>query len=222
MQTSLHRSIREQDGEREVHQELESRPWVLKELVEGSGSNLCFVVSHFELGNEAEIDFVVLHGFSGGWDIHLIELEPPSLPPFNKLGNYSPRLNHAAGQIRRWKVFQEHRDKRPYLTAQLERAAKQRDLLWQDQRDPLDSIGRLFSHPESILFFHYHIIIGQRSHLNSNHFNKKAAMKSTDGFELITYDRVIEVFERQLESAAFSEIYRDEQTHAGNQRSADA
>lgn len=64
--TALHKAIEDATGERAVHRELELRPWIIAELF-GKG---WFVVSRFSLGNEHEADFVVLHGFSGGWDIH--------------------------------------------------------------------------------------------------------------------------------------------------------
>src|SRR5437667_3313262 len=111
---SLTDAINTVSGERLAHRELEKRPWLVKELVEGC-CNLCYLVSRFDLGNEYQSDFVLLHGFSGGWDIHFIELEPPSETPFNRKGDFSPRLNHAAGQLRKWKQFQDHQDKRPYL-----------------------------------------------------------------------------------------------------------
>src|SRR5437762_4366085 len=66
MPTPLHQAIRHTPGERAVHRELKRRPWVLKDLVV-SCCNLCYVISHFKLGDEHEVDFVVLHGFSGGW-----------------------------------------------------------------------------------------------------------------------------------------------------------
>src|SRR5206468_341533 len=105
-------------------------------------------ISHFKLGDEHEADFVVLHGFSGGWDIHFIELEPPNMSPFNSKGDFRPRLNHAAGQIRRWKQFEDRRDKRPYLVAQLRDAVVRKDLLWHDGREPTDSQRCKLTDPE--------------------------------------------------------------------------
>lgn len=199
--SQLHRAIRSRAGERTVHRELEKRPWVIKELVE-SCCNLCYIVSHFELGNECESDFVVLHGFSGGWDIHFIELEPPSEMPFNRKGDFSPRLNHAAGQLRRWKQFQDHREKRPYLTNQLRQAVLKKELLWADGREPTDSILWPLIHTEAVHYYHYHVIMGRRRHLSVTLMSRKAGLAKTDGFQLMTYDRVLEVYERQLSDPA--------------------
>lgn len=205
MPTSLHQAVRSVPGERAVHRELERRPWVLKDLVV-SCCNLCYVISHFKLGDEYEADFVVLHGFSGGWDIHFIELEPPSMSPFNAKGNFSPRLNHAAGQIRCWKEFNDRRDKAPYLVAQLREAVIAKDLLWHDGREPTDSAGCPLTRPESMLIMYYHIIIGLRQHLNLDGLARKAGLVKTDGFELITYDRILEIYDRQRRDPTYPRV----------------
>jgi hypothetical protein len=202
MTTPLHQAVEHATGDRPVHRELARRPWVLKDLVV-SCCNLCFVISHFKLGDEHEADFVVLHGFSGGWDIHFIELEPPTISPFNREGNFSPRLNHAAGQIRRWKQFEDRPDKRPYLVSQLRDAVVRKDLLWHDGREPTDSQRCKLTDPESMLFMHYHVIMGRRGQLSFELMMRKAALARTDGFELITYDRVLDVYDRQRSDPSY-------------------
>ena len=168
-----------------------------------------FVVSEFSLGGEHRADFVVADYFSGGWDLHFIELEPASLSPFNSKGDFSSRLNHAAGQIRKWKLFEERHDKRPFLAQALDRAMETRDLTWADGRQPTDSVGYRITNPESVLVFHYHVIIGRRHHLNRDLLARKAAMITTDGFALITYDRVLEEFARQRDDPLYSGTARD-------------
>jgi hypothetical protein len=187
----LRKAIESSTGERNVHRELEMNPWVVLRLFETSHNN-AYIVSHFSLGDEFEADLVVLRGFSGGWNVHFIELEPPALSPFNKSGNYSPRLNHAAGQIRRWKLFTEQPNKKTYLISQLARAAQAKELLWQDGRTPTCSVGWRFDDPRSMHLFHFHIVMGRRQHLNDAAMTQKASLVKTDGFELITYDRVLE------------------------------
>jgi hypothetical protein len=201
--TPLHQAVEYSSGERTVHRELERRPWVLVDLFRHGW----YIVSHFSLGKEHEADFVVLHGWSGGWDIHFVELEPPSLSPFNAKGDFSSRMNHAAGQILRWKQFNEHRDKRPYLVTQLRQAVIAKDLLTSDGKEPTDSCGWPLTHPESVLLMHYHVIMGRRQHLDSTFIARKAAVGMAIGFELITYDRVLEVFDRQRIDVSYSTIY---------------
>ena len=163
----LHLAIENSRGERAVHRELEQQPWVVARLC-GHSSNPSSVISRFKLGNEYEADFVVLHGFSGGWDVDFIELEPPSMSPFNKKGDFSARMNHAAGQIRRWKEFEHRRDKQPYLTSQLRDAALSKDLVWQDGKEPTDSQGHRLTDPICMLLMHYHIVMGRRHHLDAD------------------------------------------------------
>jgi hypothetical protein len=155
-------------------------------------------------------DFITLHGWSGGWDIHFIELEPPSLSPFNKKGGFSPRLTHAAGQIRCWKEFEERGEKRVYLVTQLRKAIIAKELLWHDGREPIDSCGGSLTLPESGLITHYHVIMGRRSHLDRDLLARKAMLKKTAGFELITYDRILETFDRQRRDSSYSNIYPEE------------
>jgi hypothetical protein len=161
----------------------------------------------FSDGQRSGDRLCVLHGFSGGWDVHFIELEPPSLPPFNGSGGFTPRLNHAASQLRRWKGFQQQRDKLPYLATQLDRVARKKDLLYKDGREVADSQRRPITDSSSWITFHYYIIMGQRSHLSRDQMRQKAGMKETDGFELITYDRVVDVYEKQLASPQYEHIY---------------
>jgi hypothetical protein len=202
MATPLQRALEDTSGERLVHRELARHPWVLKDLVVRC-CNLCYVISHFRLGDEYEADFVVLHGFSGGWDIHFVELEPPSMSPFNRKGDFSARMSHAAGQIRRWKQFEDRHDKRPYLVAQLRGAAVAKDLLWHDGREPTDSQRHSLTDPLSMLIMHHHVIMGRRSHLTAELRARKAALIKTDGFELITYDRLLDIEHRQRDDPSY-------------------
>jgi hypothetical protein len=171
---------------------LEKHPWVIWRLFERT-HGLGFVISHFSLGDEYEADFVVLRAFSGGWDVHFIELEPPTLSAFNRLGDYSPRMNHAAGQLRKWHLFTLQAETRGYLIHQLARAAKERDVFHADGREPLCSAGLRFDDPIAVHLFQFHIVMGRRSHLGRALTARKAAFPKTDGFEVVSYDRMLEV-----------------------------
>ena len=196
----LDRVIKNTAGEREVHHALEWYPWVVMEVVTNDQG---FVVSQFSIGDQYKADFVVASAFSGGWEIHFIELEPPSLSPFNKKGNLSSRLVHAAGQIRCWKEFESRHDKRPALVSQLRDAIVKKDLTWHDGREPTDSSGQNIMWPESMLLMEYHVIMGRRSHLSAELVRRKAGLIKTDGYELITYDRLLELFEKQQKNPIY-------------------
>ncbi len=177
--------------EREIQHALEWHPWVVMELVT---NRLSYVVSQFSIGSQYRADFVVGDYFSGGWDIHFIELEMPTVRPFNKKGDLSSKLVHASGQIRKWKEFQHRHDKLPGLIAQLHDAFLKKDLTWSDQREPLDSAGKSILWPESWIMMHYHVVMGRRSDLNFELMLRKASLVESDGYQLITYDRILEIF----------------------------
>ena len=94
----LDRIIETAKTEREIQSALEWHRWVVMELVSNRQS---YVVSQFALGDEHRADFVVGDYFSGGWDIHFIELEMPSASPFKRNGDLSATLVHASGQVTR-------------------------------------------------------------------------------------------------------------------------
>ena len=127
------------------------------------------------------------------------------MPPFNKKGDFSSRLNHAVGQIRRWKQFADRRDKAPYMATQLRDAVIEMDLLWHEGKEPTDSAGWKITEPESALLMNYHVIMGRRRHFTAELLARKAALAETDGFELITYDRVLEVYDRQRHDPTYAE-----------------
>lgn len=81
-------------------------------------------------------------------------------------------------------------------------------MAWADQREPLDSQGGKLTDPESVLLMEYHVIMGRRRHLNPELMARKAAIIKTDGFELITYDRVLDEYLRQREDATYNGTVR--------------
>ncbi len=74
---------------------------------------------------------------------------------------------------------------------------------WADGREPLDSQGGKLTDPESVFLMEYHVIMGRRRDLNPELMARKAAMVKTDGFELITYDRVLDGYLRQRGDASY-------------------
>jgi Shedu protein SduA, C-terminal len=207
----LDQIIETASGETEVHRALEWYPWVVMEVITSRQS---FVVSQFSIGDQYRADFVVAEFFSGGWEIHFIELEPPAISPFKKNGELTSRLVHAAGQIRRWKEFEERHDKRPALVSQLRAAIIKKDLTWADGREPKDSAGKDIMWPESLLLMNYHVVMGRRSQLNSELMLRKARLIKSDGYELITYDRVIDVFNKQRHKDTYHGTVRKPGTRA--------
>jgi hypothetical protein len=65
------------------------------------------VVAEFPFGSDFRADFVMLTGFSGGFDIHFVELEPPNAALFTRSGAAAKRLNGALAQINAWRSYIE-------------------------------------------------------------------------------------------------------------------
>ena len=139
-ETKLREILDHHNGEGDVHKFLEIYPEVLAEtLVRG---NTPYVVSKFELGNEFITDFVVAEGFSGGWFLKLVELEPPKELLFNKDETPKQRFKEAITQLDNWKVHINKNKK--YFLFQLSKAIKERELLIPKSRhgrELTDSVG---------------------------------------------------------------------------------
>jgi hypothetical protein len=156
-----------------------------------------YVVSKLDLGNEFEADSVTLQPFSGGWDIDLIELEPPDEPTFTRAGRFAKRLNEAVRQIDEWRAFLEDPTKNAYFRQQLFEAAKFGNLLYPawNGTDPTGTCGWLFTDPRSAVLYHWHIVMRRRDGLSDGDIKKKALLKKYHGIERLTYDRLVEVAE---------------------------
>ena len=184
---SLLDATSKQETERPVCAWLKEHPLVLARgvCVEGHPS----VVAEFPLGNDYRADFVALGPFSGGFDIHFCELEPPDSRLFTKDGKPASRLNGAMAQISEWKVFIEKN--RPTLLHDLSKFFKERELVIERGEEPTDHVGWHLYHPRVWLKFYYHIIIGRRDGLSDADIERKAAMTYTNNVDVLTYDRLI-------------------------------
>src|SRR5690242_15522384 len=65
----------------------------------GVGGFPRYVAAEFPFGSDFRADFVTLCPFSGGWNIHFVELEPPGAALFTKQGVAARRLNAAIAQV---------------------------------------------------------------------------------------------------------------------------
>ena len=67
------------------------------------GTYLCF--PKFKFGTDYVSDFILVQLWSTVTRIVLIELEPPTVNPFNQDGSYGKRLNGAVQQITSWNAW---------------------------------------------------------------------------------------------------------------------
>ena len=67
-----------------------------------TGNNSILVCPEFRFGNRLRADFVVLSGYSSGWEVHLVELEPVGTRIFLADGTDSKALHQAKKQVGDW------------------------------------------------------------------------------------------------------------------------
>jgi hypothetical protein len=186
----LTRILAASDGERAVAAFLKKHPEiVLRVLVRFGDGNI--VVSEFPLGTEHKADFVALAPFSGGWELHFVELEPPTERLFNDDGTMAKRLNKANSQIDSWRTFFEKN--RHTVLRDLARFAQERDLIrGPRETEPKCHAGWPLYHPRSWLHLHFDIVIGRRGKLSDSALEAKAAFKDHHNIQVMTYDRFVD------------------------------
>jgi hypothetical protein len=186
-------------GERPVKRFLKKYAWVVAERFHKI-AHATYVVSEFPFGSDYRADFVVLGGFSGGWEIHFIELEPPDSPLFTKSGVPAKRLNGAMHQVDSWRIFIDQN--RQDVLRELSKHTMKHDLLrGPNTEEPTDSIGWHLSNSKASLHWYYDIVIGRRADLDRDALVKKAAFGLNHHIEVMTYDRffpVIQSIDKQL------------------------
>jgi hypothetical protein len=185
----LQEIITEAKGERAAQVYLEKYPEVLGGLLFSTRPH---VVSQFRLGDEYVTDFVVARGFSGGWEIKMVELESPSVPMFNKDGSHAKSYNKAHSQVTEWKRYVE--TNREYFLKRLSETIKEKDLNPTDLskgKEPTDSVGWLMTHPQSMAVVTYVIIISNRGLMEDEHYWRRSDSKESS-ITTMTYDRVLE------------------------------
>ena len=179
------------DGEREITAFLKKHPTIVLDAFVKFGDGSC-VVPDFPFGTEFKADFVALAPFSGGWEIHFIELEPPDERLFNSDGTAARRLNQAIAQVGEWRTFIEKN--RPAVLRDLVRFAKDKDLIMGPrENEPTCHVGWPIDHRRAVHILHYNIVIGRRGELTDQEIERKSAFKENHKVELMTYDRLVEV-----------------------------
>jgi Domain of unknown function (DUF4263) len=174
--------------ERAVCSWLKKNPSVISH---GLGGFPGMVVAEFPFGSDFRADFVRLTGFSGGFDIHFVELEPPTAALFTKSGAAAKRLNGALAQINSWRSYIE--TDRQSVLRELSKFTQKRELIWKHRdREPEDHVGWRLYNPKSLLTWQYHIVIGRRKRLSEEHLFKKATFLRDYSVNVMTYDRLLE------------------------------
>lgn len=184
----LRKILNDSKGERELCKFLKENPSVLITSLNYTG-NPSRVIAEFPLGNDYRVDFVVLAPFSGGFEIRLIEIEPPKSKIFNKNGSLTKRANKAFEQVKSWHTF--IKKNRPQFLKDIERYGQENDLIQSHSKPMTCTAGFRIQHPTMAIYPKFDIIIGRLELLNETDLEKKAEFGMENIASLITSDRLL-------------------------------
>jgi len=189
----LKTTIETGSGERKIHSFLKDNPVLIWGLCCNVSGHDDRVISEFKLGTKYRADFIVLHSYSGVWEINFIELEPANVPLFNKKGNPSDRFNGALQQIRDRREFVN--DSSSTLKDEIAKIAKEHDILYPEYsfREDLAEFVDVGLQDRDMHFrYNYHIVCSRRS-LNTKEELKKKGAFFNENINVATYDRLLHI-----------------------------
>jgi hypothetical protein len=180
------------EGEREISSFLSKHPELIRWAVCRTGGHTTYVIKEFPFGSHYKADFIVPFSYSGAWEVHLIELEPPDDMVITRDGLPSNRLNKAVKQINDWQDYIE-KNRYPFRSDLSEWCIK-KDLLGlhNDLKEPSNYTGDKLKDQDTYIGFNYYIIIGRRENIDQekrkrmNHFRNQ-------GIRVLTYDALIDI-----------------------------
>jgi hypothetical protein len=183
-------------GERAIASHLKRHPWMVFWTFCATSGHDRYLLTEFPLGSRYKVDFVALRSYSGAWDGHLIELEPLADKPFTRAGSPSRRLAGALRQIDDWRTHIELDG--ASLPRDLVRWAKRRDILkYPHMPEPSNYTGDLLADSETVVLWHYHVVIGRSSRLERAERYLAGRYVSHHGVEVVSYDRLLSLAERR-------------------------
>jgi hypothetical protein len=187
---SLRAAMRKGQTERGVAHWLKQNPLIISHSVGGEGFAK-MVAAEFRFGADYRADFVALGRFSGGFSIHLIELEPPDAQLFTRSGKPAKRLNEAISQVDSWRTFiDRHRDS---VLHELSKHIRHHELIWSSNDcEPTNNCGWPLYHPRACLQWYYHVVIGRRRRQSEEELERKAFFLKHHGIHVMTYDRLVD------------------------------
>jgi hypothetical protein len=177
-------------GERKIHQFLKQNAAIVFWTFSRMGGHQQYVIAQFPFGSNYVADFVVVFSYSGVWEVHFIELEPPADNVITKSGRPTKRLNGAISQIGDWKDFVEQN--RPLVQKDLSVWCRKRDLFGFHKlgTSPHGLIAGSNEYDMSV-YFKYHIVIGRRKSV-TNEKRRKMHQLQHDG-RVCTYDGFVDI-----------------------------
>jgi hypothetical protein len=197
----LFQTLDDDAGERKVCRFLKAHPQVIHWAFCTAGGHSQYVVPEFRFGCNYRADFVIVFSYSGAFEIHFIELEPPADSVITKGGTPTKRLNSAISQIGDWRRFVE---RNPMLIRKdLSDSCESQDVLGFFPRTrPFNYATGDLDKPGSSVKWQYHVIIGRREKVTRQMREKINQFHFNDFVEICTYDRLLDIAANLDESAA--------------------
>lgn len=183
----------QEGGERKVSQFLAKNPSILRWAVCRTGGHSTYIVKEFPFGSNFKADFVVAMSYSFAWEVYLIELEPPDDMIITKKGLPSNRLNTAISQVKDWKMYIEQNPN--HFKKDLTDWCMKKDLLKEfpgDRGVPTNFTGNYLNAPDTFIWFHYYIYIGNRSSIDAQKMIKLNQYRSND-MNIRTYGSFLDI-----------------------------
>lgn len=192
---ALNRILSHSEGEREIVPFLKKNPSLLFWTYCTTGGHSNYILHEFPFGSRYKADFVILFSFSGGWEVHLIELERVRDKVFTRNRTPARALNDALKQIKDWQEYIRRNDNN--FRMDLADWAKRRDILKESERKYALSSesGLLLKDPETYVGYQYHIVIGRRVAIDHDIRNLMNRYRY-DSIDIGTYDKFIDIAER--------------------------
>jgi hypothetical protein len=185
--SELTRLLRQSKTERPLLAWIKRHPLVLSKTIQFAK----YVAAEFPFGTDFRADFVALGPFSGGCDIHFVELEFPNDSLFTKAGVPARRLASAISQVDSWRSFIEQN--RDCVVRELSKFVLYRELIFKDSEfEPMDHAGTPLYNPSLWLRWSFIIIAGRRASHTAEQLKKKASFLTHHEMDLITYDRLVD------------------------------
>jgi hypothetical protein len=195
LSSKLEKIISQSKGERAAAAFLAKHPEILRWTVCKTGGHCNYVLKEFPFGSRHKADFVVVTCYSGAWEVHLIELEPPNDMVITKSGVPSKRLNGAFAQVNDWKEYISQNS--VAFRQDLAKWCIKRDLLGdcKSVKNPVNGTGHYLSAPDTFIYFNYHIAIGNRSSIDDERRRRINQLNYQGDYKtgIFTYGRFVDV-----------------------------
>ena len=194
LESEMLKALNEFSGERAIASFLAKNCQLIRWSVCRTGGHSTYIIKEFPFGSKFKADFTVAMSYSFGWEVHLIELEPPSDKVITRAGLPTNRLNKAISQINDWRMYIEQN---PMAFKQdLTQKCMKRDLLREipnDKTIPTNNTGNNLNAFDTVIRFHYYIVIGMRENLCPFQREKMNQIAGSNDIEIYTYGRILDV-----------------------------